>query len=130
MLADQGLRLEMHAMLGQLCNRFKCPVITVGGVEDHVHIACFLGRQTALSDLLKEVKRESAVWIKQCAPQQSGFEWQQGYAAFSISSSHIDALVEYIQTQEQHHRTESFQDELRRVLQKNQVEFDERYLWD
>jgi REP element-mobilizing transposase RayT len=120
----------MHAVLGELCNRLDCPVITAGGVEDHVHVACFLGRKVPLADLLKEIKRESAVWAKARAPALSDFLWQGGYAAFSISSQHIPALVEYIRNQEEHHRHETFPEELRRILLKHDVEFDERYLWD
>ncbi|MFN9270012.1 MAG: transposase [Planctomycetaceae bacterium] len=130
LLAEPTLRSEMHAVLGELCNRLDCPVITAGGVEDHVHVACFLGRKVPLADLLKEIKRESAVWAKARAPALSDFLWQGGYAAFSISSQHIPALVEYIRNQEEHHRHETFEEELRRILLKHDVEFDERYLWD
>jgi putative transposase len=129
-LTDRQVRMELHAVLGELCNQLSSPVITVGGVEDHVHIACFLGRTRSVSDLIKELKRESTLWIKNRVPALSMFEWQTGYAAFSISVQHINGLVEYIRHQEQHHRTESFQTELKRVLDKSQMEYDERFLWD
>jgi hypothetical protein len=58
------------------------------------------------------------------------FYWQNGYGAFSISPSHVEALKKYIANQEQHHRRESFQDEFRRLLRKYKIEFDERYVWD
>jgi hypothetical protein len=60
----------------------------------------------------------------------SGFHWQSGYAAFSISPSHVPGLTDYIRDQEEHHRQESFQDEVRRLLRKYGLEFDERYVWD
>ncbi|HBH53007.1 MAG TPA: IS200/IS605 family transposase [Planctomycetaceae bacterium] len=129
-LTDRQVRMELHAVLGELCNQLSSPVITVGGVEDHVHIACFLGRTRSVSDLIKELKRESTLWIKNRVSSLSMFEWQTGYAAFSISVQHINGLVEYIRHQEQHHRTESFQTELKRVLDKSQMEYDERFLWD
>ena len=129
-LADQSLRTEMHAVLGALCSKLDSPVIRVGGVADHVHIACHLGRTRAISDLIKEIKRESSKWIKARRRPVPGFEWQSGYAAFSISPTHVDRLVEYINHQEEHHRKESFQDELRRILTNYQLEWDERYLWD
>ena len=129
-LSDRNLRMELHAVLGELCNQLSSPVISVGGVEDHVHIACFLGRTRSVSDLIKEIKRESTGWIKKRSSALSEFEWQTGYAAFSISTQHIDRLVEYIRQQEEHHRTETFQEELIRVLKKTQTEYDERYLWD
>jgi putative transposase len=129
-LRDQTLRSEMHAILGDRCNALSSPVITVGGVEDHVHIACFLGRTKSVSDLIKELKRESTIWIRSRAQSLTAFEWQTGYAAFSISTQHIDGLKKYIANQEHHHLKESFQDELRRILDKCHVEYDERFLWD
>lgn len=59
-----------------------------------------------------------------------GFGWQNGYGAFSVSPSHVELLRSYIHNQEDHHRRESFQDELRRLLNKYSVLYDERYVWD
>jgi hypothetical protein len=59
-----------------------------------------------------------------------GFHWQNGYGAFSISPSHVEALIAYIRDQEEHHRRENFQEDFRRLLQKYELEFDERYVWD
>ncbi|MFM8222321.1 MAG: IS200/IS605 family transposase [Planctomycetaceae bacterium] len=129
-LSERAIRSEMHSVLGGSCNNLGCPPILVGGVEDHVHIACHLGRTHTVADLIKELKRESSRWAKERANSLRDFEWQSGYAAFSVSQSHVDALVEYIRDQEEHHRKESFQDELRRILEKNNLEWDERYLWD
>jgi REP element-mobilizing transposase RayT len=129
-LANRDLRVECHGFLGGLCNTLKSPVVSVGGVEDHVHVACILGRSIAISDLVKELKRESSLWIKGKSRLHQDFQWQAGYAAFSVSPSHLDALITYIQNQEEHHRKESFQDELRRILTIYELEWDERYLWD
>jgi putative transposase len=127
-LADKTLREECHAYLAGTCKNLGSPSLKVGGVADHVHILCFLSKTQAIADLVKELKRESSQWLK--TKGLSSFYWQNGYGAFSISPSHIDALREYIQNQEEHHRTESFQDEFRRLLEKYEVEFDERYVWD
>jgi hypothetical protein len=85
-------------------------------VEDHVHILCRLSKNVAVSDLVRELKRDSSAWIKTEQPTLADFHWQAGYGAFSISPSHVEALREYIQNQEEHHRRETFQDELRRLL--------------
>ena len=58
------------------------------------------------------------------------FHWQQGYGAFSISPSHVDALRKYIASQEEHHHRTTFQDEFRRLCKKYGVTIDERYVWD
>jgi putative transposase len=80
--------------------------------------------------LIRELKRESSKWIKQKDPRLRTFQWQEGYGAFSVSPSHVKRLRAYIANQEAHHRKESFQDEFRRILQKYDVEYDERYVWD
>ena len=68
--------------------------------------------------------------MKSDGPQNPLFAWQAGYAAFSVSQSNIDVVANYIAKQEEHHRKVSFQDELRALLKRHGVEFDERYVWD
>ncbi len=129
-LADPVLRDEMHRILGAECNNHECPVLCVGGVADHVHFLCRLGRAVAISELVKEVKRESTLWAKRKWENLRDFHWQSGYGAFSISPAHVDAVCEYIANQEEHHRRESFQEEFRGLLKKYGLEWDERYVWD
>jgi len=130
LLQEIALREEMHSMLGGTCNKLDCPVLRVGGVADHAHILCRLGRMTAIVDLVKELKRESSLWIKRRSGEQRDFHWQTGYGAFSISPAHVEQLTRYIENQEQHHQTVSFQDELRGLLREYGLEWDERYVWD
>jgi putative transposase len=101
-----------------------------GGVADHVHLLVRLSKNIAIAEFVRELKRESSKWIKREAPALDKFHWQQGYGAFSISPGHVERLKEYIANQEEHHRTESFQDEFRRLLKKYKIEYDERYVWD
>src|SRR5262245_29404873 len=88
-LQDRPLREELHAYLGGACNELGCPVICVGGVEDHVHLGCRLGRSIAVADLLLEIKRQSSIWIKTKARDLYDFHWQNGYGAFSLSPAHV-----------------------------------------
>jgi REP element-mobilizing transposase RayT len=129
-LQNQALRVEMHAYLGGVCRNLDSPSLIVGGVADHVHILCRLGRTVSVAELVRELKRESSKWVKTKAIDLADFHWQDGYGAFSISPSHVEPLRRYVADQERHHRTESFQDELRRLLRKYGVEYDERYVWD
>jgi putative transposase len=129
-LQDRSMRDECHKYLGGTCNNLGCPVLCVGGVADHVHILCRLGRTMSVADLVKELKRDSSQWLKTKAPDLANFYWQSGYGAFSVSPGHVEALRIYIANQEEHHRTESFQDEFRRLLTKYGIEWDERYVWD
>ena len=129
-LAGDTLRDETHHFLGGVCNQRDCPVLRVGGVADHVHILCRLGRTLSVGELIKELKRESLQWLKGKDAAMADFAWQNGYGAFSVSPSHVDSLREYIDAQQEHRRVETFQDEFRRLLTKYGVAWDERYLWD
>jgi REP element-mobilizing transposase RayT len=126
----QDRRQRLHAYLIGACKNLKCVPIAVGGAEDHVHILCRLAKTVSVSDLVRDLKRESSKWLKGEFPGFSAFQWQAGYGAFSISPTHVNQLCRYIATQEEHHRTVSFQEELRRLCQKYGVEIDERYVWD
>ena len=130
LLRDQALREELHRYLGGILVNHGCPPLIIGGVEDHVHILATLGRTITAADMVKEVKRGSSLWLKTKSPDLHGFAWQNGYGIFSIGSSQIDAVRQYIAGQEEHHRKISFQDEFRELLRKYAMEFDERYVWD
>jgi putative transposase len=129
-LGDASIRSELHQYLGGTCNNLDCPILRVGGVDDHVHLLCRLGRTISVANLVKELKRESSQWLKAKAPELQEFFWQNGYGAFSVSPSHVDALITYIAKQEEHRRKETFQEEFRRLLTKYHLEWDERYVWD
>jgi REP element-mobilizing transposase RayT len=129
-MTDPRIRDELHCFLGGICKKIDSPVLRVGGLSDHVHILCRLGKTLAPSELIKELKRVSSQWIKTKGHSLADFHWQNGYGAFSVSPGHVEPLGEYIERQEEHHRKESFQDEFRRLLKKYGVEWDERYVWD
>ena len=129
-LRGKDFRDHTHAYLAGVCKNRNCAAIIVGGVEDHVHILCRLGKTIEVADLIRDLKRDSSKWVKAEQTRLAEFHWQRGYGAFSISPSHVEELKRYIASQEQHHRNESFQDELRRICKKYGVEIDERYVWD
>jgi REP element-mobilizing transposase RayT len=129
-LQDPAIRQKLHSYLKGICKKQDCPWLAVGGVEDHVHIACRLSKTMTVSSLIKELKQGSSIWVKSEFKGMAAFHWQNGYGAFSVSPSHLPALTRYIGDQDKHHGRESFQDELRRLLQKYNIAFDERYVWD
>jgi REP-associated tyrosine transposase len=128
-LSDDDLRDRTYRYLAGIFNSLDSPAVIIGGVEDHVHILCRLGKTIAVADLARNVKRDSSKWIKDQS-RQLDFHWQRGYGAFSISPSHVPAITEYIRNQREHHRTETFQDEFRRICRKHGIDIDERYVWD
>jgi REP element-mobilizing transposase RayT len=129
-LHDRPLREELHRYLGGILSNLECQPIIVGGVEDHVHLLCALSRTCEPAELVKEAKRGSSIWLKTKSPDLHDFAWQSGYGMFSIGFSQIESVRNYIAAQEEHHRKVSFQDEFRQLLQRYEIEFDERYVWD
>ena len=106
-LRDSKLRQSMHAYLGAISKRLDCAPIVVGGVEDHVHLLARFGRTITQAEWVKELKRVSNEWI-----QKEGiadFQWQGGYANFSVSQSNLEQVQAYITGQEEHHKKISFQ---------------------
>jgi len=129
-LRHEGMRREMHTYLGGVSRELECPPVQVGGVADHVHVLARLGRTMTQSDWVKELKRASSLWIKQKGAAYAGFQWQAGYACFGVSQSNVAEVAEYVANQESKHGAMSFEVELRALLRKHEIEFDERYLWD
>jgi REP element-mobilizing transposase RayT len=129
-LRERSLREELQRYLGGILTHLDCQPIIVGGVEDHVHLLSALSRTCDASEMVKEVKRGSSLWVKTKSPDLRNFAWQSGYGIFSIGFSQIGTVRNYIARQEEHHRKVSFQEEFRQLLQRYEIEFDERYVWD
>jgi REP element-mobilizing transposase RayT len=122
--------IGIHAYLATVARGTGCECFRVGGVADHVHLAIGLSRTVAVANLVEELKTSSSKWLKVQSPALAKFAWQRGYASFSVGPSDLQALLKYIDGQEQHHRKVSFEDEYRAFLKKYGVAFDERYMWD
>jgi putative transposase len=103
--------------------------LAVGGVEDHLHLLAKLRPDKALSDLLRALKANSSGWMHDVFPNARDFCWQNGYGAFTVSTSQVPAVSNYPANQERHHEKKSFHDEFVEILRVNQVEFQEKYLW-
>ena len=127
---DPSTREKTHAFLAGVVRQCDCEAYRVGGSTDHVHLAIRLSRTVSVADLVKGAKAASSKWLKTQGPEFADFSWQLGYGAFSVGMSQKEALLLYIDNQEEHHRTRSFQDEYRDFLSKYGIAFDERYVWD
>jgi REP element-mobilizing transposase RayT len=121
---------EIHAYVAEILNQNHCPAICVGGTANHIHILFILNKTMSLSDTIRIVKTSSSKWINEKNGKYNPFCWQDGYGAFSISQSHVDAVMHYIETQAEHHAKTSYMDEFRRLCEIYDVALDERYAWD
>ena len=98
----------------------------VGGVDDHVHLMASLRPVHCLADVMRDLKKDSTTWIKETLDRS--FAWQEGYAAFTVSPSAIESVRSYIRNQESHHAKHSFVDELKGLLEKAGVAYEQKYL--
>ena len=105
-------------------------VFAIGGVEDHVHILFGMNPTIALSDLVRDIKASSSKFINEGNFVRGKFYWQEGFGAFSYSRSQIDAVAKYILNQEEHHSRKSFKDEFIAFLDRFEIEYDDRYLFN
>jgi REP element-mobilizing transposase RayT len=105
-------------------------LIMINGMSDHIHILISFHPDESLSALIKEIKRMSSIFINQNNWYNIKFEWQRGFGAFSYSKSQITDVCKYIQNQEIHHKTRTFREEYMEFLNKFDVEYDEKYIFD
>jgi putative transposase len=127
---EQSIRPRIHGYLATVCRDLGAEVSAVGGVADHVHIIATLPRSISQAELIERIKKASSKWIKAADARYRGFFWQRGYSAFSVSPSQLPDVLKYVETQEEHHRKRTFEDEYRDLLRKHGVSFVEEYVWD
>jgi putative transposase len=105
-------------------------LIVAGGAANHIHLLVSPGKKIDIPELIGDIKRDSSGWIKQQDTSFGNFYWQKGYGAFYGGQSQIEILVNYVNNQKEHHKKKDFKQEFRSLLEKYEVEYDERYVWD
>ena len=121
-------RPEIERYIFGIVNNHKCKSLAIYCNPDHTHLLMGLHPSIAISDLVREIKASSSKFIKDRFDCPS-FSWQEGYGAFSYSQSQIDLVVKYIHNQPQHHTKQGFKEEFLGILQKAEIEYDEKYLF-
>ena len=129
-MIKEPMKSRLHGYLGGVVREQGGKALTINGTADHVHMLLSLPATVSIADLMRLIKTLSSKWVHETFPDQSKFSWQPGYGAFSVSHSNSAAVSAYIQTQEEHHKKVSFRDEFLSLLKRNEIEFDERYLWE
>ncbi|HEV3165909.1 MAG TPA: transposase [Isosphaeraceae bacterium] len=129
-LITPGLQPELYRYLGGIVRGERGVLLEVGGMPYHVHMLTRFRADVSVSEMLRLIKTNSSKWINERPATASPFGWQTGYGAFSVSASQVDSVSEYSKSQEEHHRTMSFEEEFVRFLKKHGIKYDEQYLWD
>ena len=106
----------------------NCKLYRINGIEDHIHILSDLHPSVSLADYIKSIKVSSSLWMKEGGKFPEFEGWQDGYGAFTYSVRERDMIINYIKNQKEHHKSETFYEEYKRLLSENGIEFDERYL--
>ena len=121
---------ELHKYICGIVNGKGQKVYAIGGVEDHIHILVSIKPNIAISDLVRDIKANSSKWINENEFVRGKFQWQEGFGAFSYAQSQLDNVIAYVNNQEQRHQKKTFKDEYLILLQKFDIEYDEKYLFD
>jgi REP element-mobilizing transposase RayT len=126
-LLTKTVREDLYPYMGGIVRGVGGVTIAIGGTTDHIHILARIPTKVSVADFARAVKGNSSKWMNERFTNMR-FGWQRGYGAFSVSRSAISRVVEYVRDQEQHHRHRSFLDELKMLLKKHEISYDERYL--
>jgi REP element-mobilizing transposase RayT len=123
-------RDEVFKYMAGILKAQKQKPIIINGVADHVHLFIGIKPNMSVSELVRDVKNNTSKFINSQNWLVGKFEWQEGYGAFSYSHSHIGNVYKYILNQEEHHRKRTFKEEYMDMLEKFEVPFEERFLFD
>ena len=129
-LIHQNHKVELHKYITGLVQTRKAKMLAIHCMPDHTHLFVGFKPTILISDFIKEIKVESNEFINLKKWTKGKFSWQTGYGVFSYSHSHLDRVVKYILNQEYHHQRKSFRQEYHELLEKFQIPFEERYLFE
>jgi REP element-mobilizing transposase RayT len=123
-----AIQERLWAYMGGIARKRGMKALAVEGMQDHVHILLSLPSSAAIAEAMREIKSESSRWMREEGGSPR-FAWQEGFAAFSVGWTQIDATVAYIARQPEHHKRRDFQAEFLAFLKKHEVDYDPRYVW-
>ena len=118
---------DLWSYLGGIARKNGFKTIAVGGTENHVHILLSLPATIPLAKAMQFLKGGSSKWMNDTG--DGNFAWQEGYGAFTVGISQQAVTTSYINSQAEHHRTRSFEDEFIAFLKKHEIDYDPKYVW-
>lgn len=124
------LQERLFPYMGGIARENKMKLLSAGGIEDHVHLLISLPKTLDISKAMQLIKGGSSKWVHDTFPEQRLFEWQEGYGAFSISVGEKKRTVAYIENQAEHHEKRDFKKEFLLFLDRHEIEYDPKYVFD
>jgi len=120
---------RLSAFLGGVARNHGMGLLAAGGANDHVHLLVRVPTTVTIAKCVQSIKAVSSKWVHETFSNFAGFAWQEGYGAFSVGISQVDETVAYIESQEEHHRRHTFEEELISFLKKHDIEYDPRFVF-
>jgi putative transposase len=120
---------ELYKYITGIIQNHNHKLLAINGMPDHLHIFFGMGPTQSIADLMQQVKGDSSKWINEKKFIHSKFSWQEGYGAFSYGKSQVDQVIQYIQSQEGHHKKKPFLEEYLEFLKTFEIEYDERFIF-
>ena len=121
---------ELYKYIGGIIDNRGQKLLAINGMPDHVHVLVNMKPDMAPAVLIRDIKAVSSKFMNEQGWFPGKFNWQDGYGAFTYSYSLVDGVIQYIRNQEEHHRTKTFREEFKEMLEKFNIEFDEKYLFE
>ncbi len=126
-LISPDIQPRLWAYMGGVARKREMKALGVGGTEDHVHLLLSLPSSLPVAKAMREIKSESTRWLRE-GRGLAGFEWQEGYGAFSIGWAQVETTLAYIARQQEHHRKRDFEGEFIAFLERHRIEYDPRHV--
>jgi putative transposase len=114
-LITPDIEARLYPFLGGVVRDLKASLLAVGGMPDHVHLLVRYPSDLSHADMLRHIKARSSKWLHESLPGARDLSWQDGYGGFTVSKSKVDEVASYIARQKEHHRSQSFMDEVREL---------------
>ena len=129
-LIQKSWKEELYKYITGIVTNKGQKMLRINGVENHIHMLLNIQPNIALSDLMRDVKANSTKWINEQGFCKHSFRWQEGFGAFTYSISQIDNVINYIDNQEERHKTKTFKSEYLSLLKNFEVDYKDEYLFD
>ena len=114
-----GLKTDLYAYMAGIIRRQKGVALEINGMPDHVHILAGMPPTLSVAEIMKRIKGATSYWINDQGRLDRHFAWRPGYGAFTVSESQVAKVRRYIRNQEEHHRNQSFDDEMALLLERH-----------
>ena len=129
-ILNDYIRENVHKYIYGIINGLKCKTIVINGTEDHIHILMGFIPTLSISDIMRDIKRSSALYINSNHLLHTNFSWQEGYGAFTVGYRELDNVYHYILNQDTRHSKASFKEEYFKILVEEGVDFRSEYLFE